>query len=175
MNREDHKDHKGAQADPETEVGNKQVLADVFRNLARYALLKTKRDVVRLGVTPDKFSVEAVDKSLAAPSNAGFLGEENALSLAGLLERAYLRSFTFHFYWEAAVAPEGLEAAFELSYEPDGDLKVRVLWLCVPELIPISPRVGVVDGRRPLEEAVTELVRVTERGRLSPYPAPEAT
>jgi hypothetical protein len=47
-----------AHADADPDIGNKQVLVDTFRNLVRYALLKTHRDVVKLGVTPSSFSVD---------------------------------------------------------------------------------------------------------------------
>jgi hypothetical protein len=162
---------KGTQpADPV--VSNKQVLVDTFRNLVRYALLKTDRDVEKLGVTPGNFSVEAIDESLAARANAGIFGERGAPSMTRLLKKARGPSLTFHFYWKAPVAREPLEAAFGLSYEPDGDLKVRLLWLGLPERVAISPRVGVVDGRKPLEEAVLELLRF-KGGRLAPYPPPK--
>lgn len=160
------------QSDGDLDVGNKQVLVDTFRNLVRYALLKTNRDVAKLGVAPSNFSVEAMDESLAARSNAEIFGERGALSLTRLLEKARGPSLTFHFYWKAPASREPLEAAFGLSYEPDGDLKVRLLWIGLPEQIPISPRVGVIDGRKPLEEAVAELLRF-HRGRLAPYPPPK--
>jgi hypothetical protein len=164
---------KGTQPDADLVVSNKQVLVDTFRNLVRYAMLKTNRDVTKFGVTPGNFSVEAVDESLAARANAGISGERGPLSVTRLLEKAYGPSLTFYFYWKAPVARELLEAVFGLSYEPDGDLKVRLLWLGLPERVPISPRIGVVDGRKPLEEAVAELVRFTEDGRLAPYPPPK--
>jgi hypothetical protein len=164
---------KGTQSDADLDVGNKQVLVDTFRNLVRYALLKTNRDVAKLGVTPSNFSVEAMDESLAARPNAGIFGERGALSLTRLLEKANGPSLTFHFYWKAPAARKPLEAAFGLSYEPDGDLKVRLLWLGLPEQVPISLRVGVVDGHKPLEEAVAELLRFRGGGRLAPYPPPK--
>ena len=154
------------------DVGNKQVLADTLRNLVRYALLKTRRDVVKLGVTPSSFSVAAMDGSLAASANVGIFGKQSAPSLTTLLTKARESSLTFLFYWKASNAREPLEAAFALSYEPDGDLKVRLLWLGLPERVPISPRVGVIDGRQPLEEAVMERLRVLKGGRLAPYPPP---
>jgi len=154
------------------DADNKQVLVDTFRNLVRYALLKTNRDLVKLGVTPSGFSLEAMDESLAARANAGIFGERSARSLTRLLEKAHDPSLTFHFYWKAPSAREPLEAAFALSYEPAGDLKARLLWLGLPERVPISPRVGVIDGRKPLEEAVFELLRVLKDGRLAPYPPP---
>jgi len=120
-------------------------------------------------VTPSNFSVEAIDESLAASSNAEIFGERVAPSLKRLLEKAHEPSLTFHFYWKAPVAQEPLEAAFGFSYEPDGDLKVRLLWFGLPERVPISPLVGIVEGRKPLEEAVQLLLRF-RRGRLAPYP-----
>ena len=164
---------KGSQSDTGLDVGNKQVLVDTFRNLVRYALLKTKRDVAKYGVTPSNFSVGAMDESLAAPVNAGISAERSPLSVASLLEKAHKPSLTFHFYWRTPAIRESLEAAFGLSYEPGGDLEVRLLWLGLPEQIPISRRVGIIDGRKPLEEAVEELLRVTKGGRLAPYPPPE--
>jgi hypothetical protein len=158
-------------ADPGT--GNKQVLIDTFRNLVRYALFKTNRDVVKLGVTQDNFSVHAMDKSLAARSNAGIFGEHSAVSIKKLLDKARRQSLTFHFYWEAPTTRESFEAAFGLSCEPDGDLKVRLLWLGLPDKVPISPRIGVIEGHKPLEEAVIELLRLHKDGRLAPYPPPE--
>ncbi len=164
-------DGKGTQpADPAT--NNKQVLVDTFRDLVRYAMLKTYRDVVKFGLTPDNFSVKALDESLIARANAGIFGERSVHSMKRLLDKARGASLTFHFYWKAAVAQDPLEAAFGLSYEPDGDLKVRLLWLGLPERVPISPREGVVDGRKPLEEAVTQLLRFTKGGRLESYPPP---
>jgi len=161
------------QSDADLDVGNRQVLVDTFRNLVRYVLLKTNRDVAKLGVTLSNFSVEAMDESLAARSNAEIFGERGAVSLTRLLEKAHGPSLTFHFYWKAPASREPLEAAFGLSYEPDGDLKVRLLWLGLPEQVPVSPRVGVVDGRKPLEEAVAELLRFHGDGRLAPYPPPK--
>jgi len=160
-----------AESDPD--VGSKQALADTFRNLVRYALLKTRRDVVKLGVTPSSFSVEAIDSSLAARANGGIFGAQTAPSLKRLLNKAREPSLTFHMYWMAPTAPEPLEAAFALSYEPDGDLQVRLLWLGLPERIPIARGAGVVGGLKPLDEAVTELLRVLKDGRLAPYPPPE--
>ena len=164
---------KETQSDVDLDVGNKQVLVDTFRNLVRYVLLKTNRDVAKLGVTVSNFSVEAMNESLAARSNAEIFGEQGVLSLTKLMEKAHGPSLTFHFYWKAPAVREPLEAAFDLSYEPDGDLKVKLLWLGLPEQVPISPRVGVIDGRKPFEEAVTELLRFHGDGRLAPYPAPK--
>ncbi len=163
---------KGAtQSDADPDVGNRQVLVDTFRHLVRYAILETHRDVARLGVTPSNFSVEAMDKSLVARSNAEIF-RRGAPSVKKLLKKAHGPSLTFHFHWNAPASREPLEAAFGLSYEPDGDLKVRLLWLALPEQVPISPRVGVLEGRKPFEEAVAELLRF-HRGRLTPYPPPQ--
>ncbi len=168
--------HQGKAVPPahaDRDMGNKQVLADTFRNLVRYALLTTRRDVAKFGVTPGSFSVEAMDASLAARANAGIFGQQVPPSLKALLKEAHEPSLTFHFYWMAPTTREQLVAAFGLSYEPDGDLEVRLLWLGLPERIPISRRVGVINGLKPLEEAVAELLRVPEVGRLAPYPPPE--
>jgi hypothetical protein len=160
-------------ANADLDVGNKQVLVETFCNLVHYALRKTNRDALKLGVTPGSFSVEAMDESLAAHSNAGIFEKQGAPSLKTLLKKAHEPSMTFHFYWRAPNAREPLEAAFVLSYQPDGDLETRLLWLGLPERVPISPRVGVIDGRKPLEEAVTELLRVLKDGRIAPYPPPQ--
>jgi len=164
---------KVTKSDVDLDAGNKQVLVDTFRNLVRYALLKTNRDVAKIGVTPDNFSVKAMEESLAARSNTGIFGEHSSVSIKKLLDKAHGPSLTFHFYWEAPTTRESLEATFGLSCEPDGDLKVRLLWLGLPEKVPISPCVGVVDSRKPLEEAVTELLRFHRDGRLVPYPPPQ--
>jgi len=47
-------------------------------------MLKTHRDVTKFGLTPNSFSVEAVDKSLAAPANAAISGERGTLSMTKL-------------------------------------------------------------------------------------------
>ena len=165
-------EEKGTQPAADSNVSNEQVLVDTFRNLVRYALLKTNRDVENLGVTADNFSMEAMDESLAARANADILGEKSARSMTNLLKKARRQSLTFHFCWKAPVAREPLEAAFDLSYE-DGDLKVRLLWLGLPERVPISPSLEAVNGRKPLEEAVFERLRF-EKGRLAPYPLPRS-
>ncbi len=163
-----------SKSDADLDVNNKQVLADAFRDLVRYAMLKTNRDGTKFGVTEDNFSVKAMDESLAASANAGITGERSAVSVKRLLKKAHEPSLTFHFYWKAPAAREPLEAAFGLSYEPDGDLKMRLLWLGLPEQVPISPLIGIVDGQKPLEEAVAELLR-SKGGRLAPYPPPKKT
>jgi len=147
-----------AEADPD--LGSKQVLVDTLRNLAHYALRKTRRDAEALGVTPACFTVAALTESFSAGGIP---------STAALVERARQGALELSFRWSAS-GP--LQASFELSVEPRGDLKVRLLWLALPEKVPISPRVGVVDGRKPLQEAVTELLRVREGGRLESYPPP---
>ena len=159
-------------SDADPEVGNKQVLAHTFRNLVRYALRKTRRDVEKFGVTPSSFSIEAMDESLTAHANSGIFGAQSAPSVKTLLNRAHEPSLTFHFFWKAPTAPEPLEVAFALSYDRDGNLEVRLLWLGLPERVPISPSVGAVGGLKPLAEAVFELLRVREGGRLAPYPPP---
>ncbi len=162
---------KGAKSDADPEIGNKQVLVDTFWNLVRYAMRKTNRDVTKFGVTPDNFSVESMADSLTARSNVDIFGQ-GAPSMKRLLEKANGPSLIFHFYWKAPAFREPVEAAFGLSYEPDGDLEVRLLWLGLPEKVPVSRRVGTVDGLKSLEEAVMELLRF-KAGRLTPYPPPK--
>jgi hypothetical protein len=149
----------------------KQVLVETFCNLVRYALRKTGRD------GDERFSVsglstEALDASLSAGDNAMLFGNRVKPSLKELLERARERSLTLHFCWNTPAKHVTLKGAFELSYEPDGDLKVRLLWLDIPERVPISPKVAPVGELEPLEEAVAELLRAMEDGRLAPYQPP---
>ncbi len=159
-------------ADIDLEGVNKQVLADTFRNLVRYALRKTRRDVEKFGVTPGSFSIKAMDASFAACANAGLFAQQFSPSIGLLLEKAHQRSLIFHFSWISGGARESFEAGFDLSYEPDGDLKVRLLWLRLPEHIPISPSEAVAGGPRPLDEAVVERLRILQKGRLAPYAPP---
>ena len=151
------------------DTGNKQVLAGTFRNLVRYAVRKTGRDVDLLGVTGSNFTVAAVDESLAASTNTAIFGGQDMPTIVMLIEKAHRHALTFHFYWRVA-EDYSLQATFDFSYEDD-DLKVRLLWLDLPELVPISPRVGIIDGRKPLKEAVIELL-IVKNGRLSAYPPP---
>ena len=163
----DNNDH----ADASREHSNKQVLADTFRHLVRYALLKTNRDPAGLGVTPACFTDQTVEESLLHRSNADIFSGK-APAVARLLERAHATPVQFHFNWQAPGAPERSNAEFNLSYEPDGDLKVRLLVIAIPEKIPVSPQAGIISGRKPFAEAVQELVRLSSSGRLEPYPAP---
>ncbi len=80
---------KGTQPDADPDVGNKQVLADTFRDLVRYAMLKTYRDAVKFGVTPGNFSVEAMGESLANRANAEVSEDRGAVSLTRLLKKAH--------------------------------------------------------------------------------------
>jgi hypothetical protein len=161
----------GNRADTGLDTDNEQVLADTFRNLVRYALLKTRRNVTELGITPASFSREAMSESLIHPSNAEIF-EKSAPSVKRLLEKAHGSPSKFHFFWKASVVRDMLEAELSLSYEQNGDLKVRLLMMALPEPIPVSPQAGIIDGRKPFEEAVQELLRVSESGRLAPYPPP---
>jgi hypothetical protein len=156
--------------DPDLETVNKQVLADTFYHLVRYALLKIRRDTDMLGVAGSNFTAAAMGESLAASTNAGICGERSESTVATLLEKARQSSLPFRFYWKGAKDGSSLCATFRLSYEA-GDLKVELLWLGLPEIVPISPRVRAIDDRKPLEEAVFELL-VVKSGRLSAYAPP---
>jgi hypothetical protein len=158
--------------DSKVDTGNKRVLADTFCSLARYALRKTRRDVAAAGVTPAGFSVEAMDTSLAAGANAGIFVGQAARPVKTLLEKVLQAPLIFQFRWTAPNTGEPMVAAFELSHQPDGDLKVRLLWLGLPERIPIARAAAAAGGSKPLEEAVAELLRVLEDGRLAPYAPP---
>ncbi len=155
---------------PNIETFNEQVLADTFYHLVRYALSKIKRDTDVLGVTESNFTVVAMGESLAANANAAIFGDHGEPTVARLLNKARQSSLSFCFFWHGAQNRVSLHAVFRISYE-DGDLKVSLLLLSLPESIPISRDVGVINGHQPLEEAVFELL-VVKNGRLSAYPAP---
>ena len=155
---------------PDLETVNKQVLADTFYHLVRYALRKVRRDTDMLGVTANNFTVAAMGESLAASTNTGIYGERSESTVATLLKKARQSSLPFRFYWRGAKDGSSLCATFRLSYEA-GDLKVELLWLGLPEIVSISPRVQPVDDRKSLEEAVFELL-VVKSGRLSAYTPP---
>ena len=152
------------------ETDNKQVMADTFCNLVRYALRKIKRDADLLGVNSNTFSVASIDDSLTDSGNSATSSGEKLLTITALLKKTRHSSLTFQFYWKAVQSTSPLIATFELSREA-GDLKVRLLWLALPEKYPISPKVGIIDGRQPLEEAITELL-VIKRGHILAYPPP---
>lgn len=156
--------------DAELDVGSKQALVRSFEDLARYTLRKTGRDPLRFGVLPEQFTVKALEESLAADANGRIFGSGGP-SLKALLAEANRSPTTFLFQWMAPGFPELLQAAFELSYE-EGDVKNRLLWLGLPEKVPVAARIGIIDGRQPLEEAVTELLRVRKDGGIEQYPPP---
>lgn len=153
---------------------SKQTLVNSFRNVVRYAMRKMKRDMEAFGVTAASFSTKALDESLASPMNAGIFGDrEQQRSLAALLAAVRREPVTFHFAWKASDAPTPHTAAVELSFSRRTDLKIRLLRLALPEKVPVSPRVGVIEGCAPLEEAVFDVIRVHEDGRLEPFPTPK--
>jgi len=156
--------------EPDLETINRQVLADTFYHLVRYALLKLRRDTDMLGVTANNFTAAAVGESLAASANAEIYGERRGPTTATLLKKTRQSSLLFRLYWKGAKDGCSPWATFRFSYEA-GDLKVELLWLGLPETVPISPRVRAIDDRKPLEEAVFELL-VVKRGRLSAYAPP---
>jgi hypothetical protein len=153
------------------EAQNRQIVADCFRGLVRYGLLKTHRNVEKLGASAACFTPQAMAESLVSSANAAIFGGREP-SVAVLMERAHDPTLTFCFTWKAPDAKVPYEAGFGLEYEDD-DLKVRLLWLDLPERVPISPRLEPVEGRRPLQEAVIELLRVFDDSRMAPYPPPE--
>ena len=136
------------------ETSNRQVLADTFRDLVRYVFRKTARDPAAAGITPEGFSLGAMEASLAAAANREACESGGAPSLKTLLENARERPATVSFYWSAP-GGESFDAVFTISFEPDGDLEVRL----------VRPQ--------PLQEAVRELLRVLEGGRLAAYPPPK--
>lgn len=48
---------------------------------------------------------------------------------------------------------------------------IVVVVVDLPILLLLSRRIGIIDGRRPIEEAVEELLHF-DGGRLAPYPPP---
>jgi hypothetical protein len=168
-----HPDHSGNTSNPNPDMSDEQVLVDSFQVLVRYALRTLKRDAEEYGVSPRNFSVGAMKESLAASSNLGFSEKGGIGSLRSLVESGGDEGFTFYFYWKALAADRLLQAAFRLLYQPDGDLEVRLLALRLPDQVPIARSVGIVDGRKPFEEAVYERLRFLGDGRLAPYPPPE--
>ncbi len=160
-------------ANPDVEARNKQVLVDTFYHLVCFPLLRSYRDLEMLGVTQGSFSVDALNSSLSARANAEIFAGHMTPTIKMLLQKARKPDLIFHFYWTLPTAREPLEGVFGISYVPSGDLKVRLLWLGLPERIPISPQAGVIDGRKPLEESVHTLVRVLKHGQLEPYPPPQ--
>ncbi len=157
-------------SDADLDVGSKQALVTSFEELARCAVRMTNRDPRRLGVLPEHFTVQALEESVVAEANAR-LFHPGPPSPKALLAKARRSPTTFLFLWRAPGFPEPLQAAFELSFERRG-LRNRLLWLGLPEKVPISPRVGIIDGRVPLEEAVTEVLRVRPDGGIEQYPPP---
>ncbi len=145
-------------------------MADCFRDLVRYVLLKTHRDMETSGASAACFTPRAMEENLRSRANAGIFGEREP-SVVTLMERARDPDLIFHFAWKAPGAKVPFGAEFGLGFEDD-DLKVRLLWLDLPSLLPGSPRPGPARGRGPLEEAVTRLLRVSGDGRLEPYPPP---
>jgi hypothetical protein len=90
----------------DVDARNEQVLADTFRNLVRYALLKTNCDLVRLGVTPGSFSVDALTSSISARANAGIFSGQIPLLLEGS-NRSRAASSSVRYFVRARRGPEG--------------------------------------------------------------------
>jgi hypothetical protein len=109
-------------------------------------------------------------ESLATDADAEICGVRGESMVGTLLEKARQSSLPFRFYWKGAKDGSSLCATFRLSYEA-GDPKVELLWLGLPEIVLISPPVGAIDDRKPLEQAVLELL-VVKSGRLSAYAPP---
>ncbi|HAM22838.1 MAG TPA: hypothetical protein DCQ04_11300 [Actinobacteria bacterium] len=152
---------------------SRQVLVNAVRNVVRYAMRKMKRDIEQNGVTPELFTPKAFGENLASPMNDGIFPEqERQRSLGALLDVVRRGPVTFHFAWTAPGASTPHIAVVELLFAGRATLKIRLLWLALPEKIPVSPRIGVIEGRTPLKEAVFDVVRVYEDGRLEAFPHP---
>lgn len=150
---------------------SKQVLVNALRNVVRYVMRKTKRDIEEYGVKPEFFAPRALDESLASPMNDGMLLQQER-SLGAVLDVARRGPVTFRFSWTAPRASTPHIAVVELFFTRCSTLKIRLLWLELPEKVPVSPRIGVIEGRTPLKEAVFDVVRVYEDGRLEAFPHP---
>ena len=152
---------------------SERVLLDAFRNVVRYFMRKTKRDVEQFGVSEVFFTQEALAESFRSPMNAElFVERELQRSLAGLLAAVRRGRVVFQFLWATPDVPEPYVAALELELVRRALLKIRLLWLALPEQIPVSPRIGVINGLEPLKEAVFETLRVHEDGRLEAHQPP---
>lgn len=150
-----------------------RVLLEAFRNVVRYFMLKTKRDVEQFGVSEIFFTQEALAESFRSPMNAELFAERDLRhSLAGLLAAVRRGRVVFHFLWAMPDVPEPYVAALELELARRGLLKIRLLWIALPDQIPVSPRIGVVNGLEPLEEAVFETLRIHQDGRLEALQPP---
>jgi hypothetical protein len=155
-----------------SEASSKQALLDAFRNTVRYALLKTRRDVAAHGVVPARFTVEALDDSLGAPENAAAFAEAPSRTIKAIVERARTGPVTCLFRWRPAPGRDWLRARFQLTLEPHW-LDVRLLWLELPEKVPVAPSVGEIDGRKPIAEAVAQKLELLPDGNLAIAPQPQ--
>lgn len=141
-------------------------LVEALQSMVRYFMRKTSRDVDHFGVSERHFTSQALAKSFASPMNVDLIDEP---SLAGLVAVARRGPSIFHFLWEVG-ATKPYVAATECFFTRLSVLKVRLLWLKLPDLIPVSPRMGPKNGYQPLKEAVFAVLLVSEDGHLE---APE--
>jgi len=150
---------------------SKLILVDAFRALVKDAMVALDRSPEQYGVTPASFDLASLNKSFSAPGNTDlFIGREP--SLRAILDIVNTGPVRFTFYWNAPKTSEPHEAVFDI-FNADGDLKIRLVWIALPEKVPVSPRVGVIDGRKPVPWAITILLKVLSGGRLEPYADPE--
>ncbi|PRQ00466.1 hypothetical protein ENSA7_59600 [Enhygromyxa salina] len=152
---------------------SKMTLINSFRNTVRYAMRKMKLDCEQHGVTEAFFNLDAFDQSLRLPVNAEVCGAGGQqASLIDLLTAVRRDPVTFHFAWTRHAVATPHSAAFEMFLTRSGALKVRLLWLALPDMFPVSPRIGIIDGRAPLKEAVFDLLQVRSDGRIEVFPDP---
>ncbi|MBF0234160.1 MAG: hypothetical protein HQK65_14150 [Desulfamplus sp.] len=150
---------------------SKVILVNAFRVLVKDAMVALKRSPEKYDITPACFNLAALNKSFSASSNSGiFVGRPP--SLESMLDSVKTTPLCFTFYWDGLKASNHYEAVFDILVD-DGDLKIRLVWLSLPEKVPVSPRVGVIDGRKPIPWAIKILLKVLSNGCLEPYSDPK--
>jgi hypothetical protein len=151
------------------EATSQQALVDAFRTTVRYALLKTRRDVATYGVSPSRFTPEALAESLRAKENADAFSDPAAPSVLSMVKRTEGGPVTLLFRWQPAEGQTELRAAFRLTKEPHA-WDVRLLWLELPQKVPVAPSVGEIDGQKPIEEAVFQKLELRPDGSVAAFP-----
>jgi len=176
-----------------TKTNNKQVLVDIFRDLVHNQVHGTQRRLLRegngrsnatlygqpghraerdeknLGIDKRNFSVQALDESLVAPTNANVAGAPRNSSISSLLARARQEPVTFHLYWRPEGSKSQCQAAFSILQNPKDKklslVEVRLLSLRLPENESVDAKLIASIGTI-LKELAFERVRVLPNGCL---------
>jgi len=146
------------------------VLVNAFRQLIDNALGRIERNPEMYGVTSSIFSVEALKDSFFDPRNKGIFVDDTP-SLNAMLEIVETKPLQFTFFWKSEKDSKQFEAVFDI-FKDRKSLRIRLMWLNLPEKIPISPRVGIIEGRKPIPEAISTILRLFPGGRLESYLPP---